>query len=158
MIPPIKEPLVDLRTGLATSSWYTAFEEIDPEIEGGGASGSGTARNYDVGTSGARVPLLNGGDASEPNIWSGSNLFTQPVKTNASYQVLGVKVVGVQEEGWTALSGTAQSGGGNTYTAPVASVAYSQAEMQAVMDALQEQTRISKALVDMLLTHGLIGD
>lgn len=55
---------------------------------------------------------------------------------------------------WTPDTGTAKRTAQATYTAPFASAGYVQAEMQAVMDALQNTSRTVKALKDDLLAHG----
>lgn len=48
---------------------------------------------------------------------------------------------------WSSPSGTLTRSSFATYTAPVASATYSQAQMQAVMDALQAVSRATGALV-----------
>lgn len=70
----------------------------------------------------------------------------------------GTKVVGARISGWGAPTGTAARTTFATYAAPTASGTYSQAEMQAVMNALQITSQRLKALIDDLRTHGLLGD
>lgn len=69
--------------------------------------------------------------------WNSSDLFTLE---NGSFGVNGTKVVGARATGWTAPSGTATRTGYTTSTASTEDVA----------EAL-------KALIDDLVTHGLIG-
>lgn len=65
-------------------------------------------------------------------------------------------VTGSADTGWAALTGTAQKGGGATYTAPTISNPPTQAEVQAMADRLQAADRTIKALTDALIAHGLI--
>lgn len=83
--------------------------------------------------------------------WSGAQNLTQSLRVNS------LPVVGSRVTGFTAMTGTATKTAFATYNAPTASVAYVQAEMQAVMDALQAVSRRLKADDDALLNHGLIG-
>lgn len=50
--------------------------------------------------------------------------------------------------GWTALTGTGQKGGFATYTAPVISNPPTQAEVQAIANAVQNASRAMKAMID----------
>lgn len=89
---------------------------------------------------------------------SGAKLqVTGAIKSTSEYRVGANKVTGARETGWSALTGTAKKGGGATYTAPSISNPPTQAEVQAVADALQDAHRTIKALTDALITHGLIG-
>lgn len=72
-------------------------------------------------------------------------------------QVNGTQVVTARQTGWGAATGTATRTAVATYTAPTISSPPTQAEVQAIADALQAWTRRSKALSDDLATHGLIG-
>jgi hypothetical protein len=58
--------------------------------------------------------------------------------------------------GWTADTGTAERGAHATYTAPTISAVYTQAEIQAIADRLQDVTRAVKALKDDGLSYGNI--
>lgn len=66
------------------------------------------------------------------------------------------KVIGPREVGWTASTGIASKGAYATYSAGTASATYTQAELQAVMTALQGVSQRLKAMEDMARTHGLI--
>lgn len=67
------------------------------------------------------------------------------------------KVLDARRTGWTAATGTANRATFATYTAPTISASPTQAEVQAVADAAQVNSRTLKALLDDLITHGLIG-
>lgn len=89
---------------------------------------------------------------------SGAKLqATGAIKTTSEYRVGANKVVGARETSWTALAGTAKKGGGATYAAPTISNPPTQAEVQAMADALQDAHQTIKALTDALIAHGLIG-
>lgn len=92
------------------------------------------------------------------NDGSGAKLqVTGHIKTTTQLNVGSNKVVGARETGWVTPTGTATKGTGATYTAPSISNPPTQAEVQAMADALQLATRHIKALTDMCITHGLIG-
>lgn len=105
----------------------------------------GTAANYNIGTSGATVPLLDG-----------VNTFTNAV-TAPNYKVSSNQVVGARATGWTASTGTDNRGAYATYAAPTMGAAYNQADVQALADAVQALSRRVKSLETDLTTHGLIG-
>jgi hypothetical protein len=69
----------------------------------------------------------------------------------------GTKVVGARATGWGAATGTATRTAIATYAAPTISNPPTQAEVQAIADALQAWSRRSKATGDDLTTHGLFG-
>lgn len=73
------------------------------------------------------------------------------------WAVNGVKVVGARALGWTPDTGPDKRSANATYVAPTASATYSQAEMQAAMNALRDASQTIKALKDELWNHGLIG-
>lgn len=58
--------------------------------------------------------------------------------------------------GWTAATGTADRATFTTYTAPTISAVPTQAEVQAVADAVQVLSRHMKALIDDLKANGTI--
>lgn len=73
-----------------------------------------------------------------------------------SYKVAGVKVIGAQQTGWTASTGTANKGAFDADLAFTVSATYTQSEVQALADGLLAARRRIKALEDALRTHGLI--
>ena len=72
------------------------------------------------------------------------------------YAVNGTQVVAARKTGWSADTGTASRAAQATY-AGTAEAAYTQATIQALMDAVQNLSRTQKALKDDLIAHGLIG-
>lgn len=73
-----------------------------------------------------------------------------------SYKVAGVKVIGAQQTGWTASTGTANKGAFNADLAFTVSATYTQSEVQVLADGLLAARRRIKALEDALRNHGLI--
>jgi len=73
-----------------------------------------------------------------------------------SYKVAGIQVVGAQQAGWTAATGTANKGAFNADQSYTISASYSQSEVQALADALKAACQRVKALEDMARAHGLI--
>lgn len=73
-----------------------------------------------------------------------------------SLSVNGVKVVGAQQTGWAAATGTASKSAFNADQAYTVGATYSQSEVQAIIAALVETRQRVKALEDMARTHGLI--
>ncbi|KMK13543.1 tail protein [Pluralibacter gergoviae] len=78
------------------------------------------------------------------------------INVTTSYKVAGVKVVGAQQSGWTASTGTANKAAFNADLAFTVSATYTQSEVQALADALVATRQRVKALEDALRTHGLI--
>lgn len=78
------------------------------------------------------------------------------VNATTSYKVAGVKVVGAQQIGWTASTGTANKGAFDADQAFTVSATYTQSEVQALADGLVAARRRIKALEDALRNHGLI--
>lgn len=73
-----------------------------------------------------------------------------------SLKIAATKVIGPQETGWTAGTGTANKGAYATYAGQTVSVGYVQAEAQATDDATKANSQRIKALEDMARAHGLI--
>lgn len=78
------------------------------------------------------------------------------VNVSGSYKVAGIQVVGAQQTGWTAATGTANKGAFNADLAFSVGTTYSQAEIQAIAAALIAERQRTKALEDAMRTHGLI--
>lgn len=81
--------------------------------------------------------------------------ITDPVSDTA-IQVSSVKVLGARKTGWTADTGTAKRTANTTYSG-TAEVSYTQATIQALMDAVAANSQTIKALKDDMISHGLIG-
>lgn len=75
----------------------------------------------------------------------------------ARLQIGGEQVIGQRVKGFGGVVGTSDKGVIATYDAPVASATYDQAQMQALMNAMQERSRLQKAHSDALFAHGIIG-
>jgi hypothetical protein len=71
-------------------------------------------------------------------------------------RIAGVKVIGMQNLGWTAMTGTGSKGALAAAAAGTASGAYVQAELQAALNRIAAIEARFKALDDMLFGHGLI--
>lgn len=78
------------------------------------------------------------------------------VNISVSYKVAGVQVLGARQTGWTAATGTANKGAFNADLSFAVGATYSQAEVQALADALLAARQRTKALEDALRAHGLI--
>lgn len=81
--------------------------------------------------------------------------FTAETGANTNADVAG-KVDKNTSTGWTACTGTTLKGGFATYTAPAISALPTQAEVQAIANALQNVSRAVKALIDAGLTAELL--
>jgi len=74
-----------------------------------------------------------------------------------AFSDLATSFVGVVgSSAWTAATGTASRSTFATYTAPTISASPTQAEVQAVADAVQALSRHMKALIDDLKAAGVI--
>lgn len=89
--------------------------------------------------------------------FSGDIQVGNSVAIAGAYFVDGVQVLSNRNTGWAADTGTATKTGVATYTAPTISNPPTQAEVQAIANALQAATRSIKALKDALINHGIIG-
>lgn len=78
------------------------------------------------------------------------------LNVSASLSVNGVKVVGAQQTGWTAATGTANKSAFNADQSYTVGAAYSQTEVLAIIKALVETRQRVKGLEDMARAHGLI--
>ncbi|EAY1063557.1 phage tail protein [Salmonella enterica] len=85
-----------------------------------------------------------------------SQSLASPLNVTTSYSVGGKKVVGAQQTGWTAATGTANKGAFNADLTFAVSDTYTQSEIQAIANALIAERRRTKALEDALRAHGLI--
>ncbi|WP_336842192.1 phage tail protein [Serratia nevei] len=78
------------------------------------------------------------------------------VNVSGSYKVAGLQVLGARQTGWTAATGTANKGAFNADQSFTVGATYTQAEVQALADALKAACQRVKALEDMARTHGMI--
>lgn len=117
------------------------------------------ANSLSKATSSSQSVQASGGSLLVGNITSPTTDKLQvagSVNATSSYKVAGIKVVGAQQTGWTASTGTANKGAFNADLAFTISATYTQSEVQALADGLVEARRRIKALEDALRTHGLI--
>lgn len=75
---------------------------------------------------------------------------------SVSYKVAGNQVVGARQTGWTTSTGTALLGAFNANQAYTVSATYTQSEVSAMANGLQQARQRIKALEDAMRTHGLI--
>lgn len=85
-----------------------------------------------------------------------SQSLASPLNVTTSYSVGGTKVIGARQTGWTAATGTALLGAFNANQAFTVSNPPTQAEVQAMANALVAARQRIKALEDANRTHGLI--
>ncbi|CAI2031087.1 phage tail protein [Serratia marcescens] len=78
------------------------------------------------------------------------------VNISGSYKVAGLSVLGARQTGWTAATGTANKGEFNADQSFTVGATYTQAEVQALADALKAACQRIKALEDTARTHGMI--
>lgn len=140
-IPTITVPVVDMATGVATSQFYRFFETLFNRT--GGVNGDRT------GTVEVRVTALEDDKADKTLIVTAGNGLTGTHNLSADF-TLAAK----QNTGWTAATGTANKGAYAAYASPTISATYTQAEVQALADALQAATRRIVALEAALRLNG----
>lgn len=143
-IPTITVPVVDLTTGVASSQFYRFFETLFNRTGGVNGDRTGTvevrvtAVEDDLDTKADKTLTITAGNGlSGTHDLSAS--FTMDAKKNT---------------GWTAATGTANKGAYAAYVSPTISVLYTQAEVQALSDALQAATRRIVALEAALRLNG----
>lgn len=137
-LPPINIPYVDKDTFKPTDQFYRWVETIHNRT--GGDSG-----DRFEGTEEAVNELASGKADKTLTVTLGFGISGTSADLSANFTI-GV----LQDAGWTFATGTADKGAYATYTAPVISATYTQAEVQALADALQAATRRIKALEDAL--------
>lgn len=71
-------------------------------------------------------------------------------------EINGEQVVGPRQTGWTANSGSATKGGAGAVSLTVGGT-YSQTEVQAIANEVATNRQLLTAVIQALLTHGLIG-
>lgn len=116
------------------------------------ATASGTASTLVLRDGSGGITGVNG-------TFTGNVDITGAVDTDSLYRVNGVRVVDDRQTGWALWTGTTSRATHATYTAPVISSPPTQAEVQAIANALQNVTRAFFALqTDLGSTsgHGLI--
>lgn len=112
----------------------------------------GTASNLDIylEAKGTGVLRFRATGAGSDNV---------KLDSNGDYYRVATKLLGARKTGWAVDTGTAKRTANATYSG-TAEVAYTQATIQALMDAVRDQSQALKALKDDLHAtagHGLIG-
>lgn len=79
-----------------------------------------------------------------------------PLGVTTRLEVNRTQVVGVRDTGWAVNSGSAQKGGAGDVSLSVG-VAYSQAEIQAMVDEIEVNRHLLTAVIGLLINHGLAG-
>lgn len=117
-----------------------------------------------IGINGSDTCFVGSVDATIGSIsFVGSGTFATMTSTGFNlptgsiYRINNVQLVTSRRTGWTAATGTAARGTFATYTSPTISNPPTQAEVQAIADAVQVLSQRMKAVIDDLITHGLIG-
>ena len=118
----------------------------------GGSTGLNfTASGNTISLAGT-LALASGGTGATTAAGARTNLGAAASGVNADITMFtGLSGSG----GWNAWVGGSDKSANNTFSG-TASVGYVQAELQAVMDSLKEQTEAFKALLDTLLGSGVI--
>lgn len=103
---------------------------------------------------GERIAWIDGGVIRRISFDTGTDFLNIQ---NMGVGVNGVRVLTSRRTGWTTDTGTAKRTTNATYSATAAAT-YSQADVQALMNAVRDLSQTVKALKDDLFTHGLIGN
>lgn len=107
-----------------------------------------------VGAAESNITALQGDYVSKSA--TGVQSLSSPLNVTTSYSVSGTKVIGARATGWTAATGAALLGVFNANQTFTVSNPPTQAEVQAIANALIAARQRIKALEDMSRTHGLI--
>ena len=83
-------------------------------------------------------------------------VLLSPLDVATSFSINGVKVLGPRQTGWTAGAGTPNKAAFNADLSLPVGAAYSQAEVQAIANALIADRQRTLALEQVLRTNGLI--
>ena len=82
--------------------------------------------------------------------------LASPLGVTTSLSVNGTKVIGIQQTGFTATTGTALKGTFNADTSYTVAATYTQSQVQAIGNDLRSARQRIKALEDAMRAHGLI--
>ncbi|AZF88657.1 tail needle protein [Escherichia phage Skarpretter] len=118
------------------------------------ANDTANAAQEGVNDLSGRVTTLESDSVSTSN--AGLQTLLGALGLGGPLQIDGVQVVGPRQPGWTNNTGVAKKGGSGDLALPVGA-AYSQAEMQAIADAVVENRQLLTAVINALFSHGLIG-
>ncbi|MES0042625.1 hypothetical protein [Mesorhizobium sp. M0091] len=150
--------------GVAIAAYF--FDDAQQEILGGRirtdmptVASAGT--NYNMRW--LFETIVGGARAVRAIIWQGLTVGASAadqglgtVNVDTGYYKSGIKVVGAQNTGWTAGTGTALKAAWAAYAGQTHTGAYVQATVQALDDNCKNSSQRVKAIEDALRTHGLI--
>lgn len=146
-----------------TNLYFTA-ERVDDRVAALIQNGTGLTWTYNDGA-GTLTGAVSLTPFSTTNLSEGSNLYHTTARARSAVSGTGAisynSATGVinltTRTGYAAMTGTAARGAIATYTAPTISAIPTQAEVQAIADALQAISRRLKAHDDDLTTSNIIG-
>jgi hypothetical protein len=118
----------------------------------GGTTGLNFTATGNTISLGGTLNIANGGSGASTAAGARANFGAAASGVNADITMF-MNLAG--SGGWNAWTGNSDKTSHATFSG-TASVGYVQAELQAVMDKLQEQTEAFKALLDTLLASGVI--
>lgn len=90
------------------------------------------------------------------NELTGANNFDQAPNSDSGYNVSGVKIIGQQDTGWTAGTGTAHKTGFAAYGGQNVNSSYNETQVQNIDDAAKAASQRLLAIENALRAHGLI--
>jgi len=153
-------PIVDLRTGRPTPYLQRFWQNLKvTAVDGANQSSDIATLQSEVATINGQITTLNSSKAplASPALTGNPTAPTQ-AQGNTSTRLATTAFVHTESVAratfstWTAATGTGQTSGFATYTAPTISAAPTQAEVQAIANALQDVSRTVKSIVDGLKT------
>lgn len=119
-----------------------------------GAQDTANSAQEGVNDLGGRVTTLESDSVSTSN--SGLQTLLGALGIADQLEIDGVQVVGPRQTGWTANTGASMKGGAGDVSLTVGTT-YSQAEIQAIANEVATNRHLLTAVIQALLTHGLIG-
>lgn len=119
-----------------------------------GAQDTANSAQQGVEDLGGRVTTLESDSVSTSN--AGLQTLLGALGIGGSLQIDGDQVVGPRQTGWTANSGGSQKGGAGEVSLSVGGT-YDQAQIQAIANEVATNRHLLTAVIQALLTHGLIG-
>lgn len=146
-------------TGVQTGDYI----ELDPDVTPAGVSRGPGVTCWNAATGAKPFPInaasVDWYDGATGNLGGKLDPTGWNIVTGLVYKINGTQVVGPRKTGWSVDTGTAKRTANATYSGTAEAV-YTQATIQALMDAVRDATQTIKALKDDLHNtagHGLIG-
>lgn len=119
-----------------------------------GAQDTANSAQQGVEDLGGRVTTLESDSVSTTN--TGLQTILGAFGIADKLEIDGDQVVGPRQTGWTANTGDSQKGGAGDVSLPVGTT-YTQAEIQAIANEVATNRHLLTAVIQAMLTHGLIG-